>query len=113
MAEPPPLPSNVASSSISHLANPPRTCTSGLAIASLLFGIFSILGGFVAVVPAVLSVVTGHLALRDCPPHGLCKGRGLALAGLILGWVSMVPWAVFSFVVFSFFVVWVFVSLLL
>lgn len=65
-----------------------RSETCGLAIASLICGIagitcFSILAG----IPAV---VTGHLALgRIKRAAGALAGRGIAIAGLVLGYISI------------------------
>lgn len=63
--------------------------TSGLAVGALVAGIVGLMLGFctfgVASVPAV---VLGHLALTDT--HGERKtGRGMAVAGLALGYVGL------------------------
>lgn len=66
--------------------------TSGMAIASLVFGLLAILFSFLAGIPAV---VFGHLARSDIQKSGgRVKGSGMALAGLILGYlfgVALVP----------------------
>ena len=64
-----------------------RPGTNGLAIASLVLGILWLywLGSIVA-------VVLGHMALRQikkAPPHQQPEGRGLAIAGIVLGWVGI------------------------
>ena len=57
---------------------PPRPRTSGFAIASLVLGI---IGG------VVLSLVFGYIALSQIKKSGgTLGGRGLALAGVTLGW---------------------------
>lgn len=59
--------------------------TSGLAIASLVTGIL-----FCFVVTPVVAVVLGHLALdqiRDS--DGRISGRGMAIAGVTLGWIFL------------------------
>jgi Domain of unknown function (DUF4190) len=64
---------------------PPSTKTSGLAITSLVTGIL-----FCFVVTPVVAVVTGHLALdqiRDA--DGGISGRGMAIAGVTLGWIFL------------------------
>lgn len=63
--------------------------TSSLAIVSLIFGIL----GWVMLpgVGAIVAVICGHLAraeIRRDPP-GTVEGDGMAIAGLILGWVSI------------------------
>lgn len=63
--------------------------TSGMAIASLIFGIFFIF--FPMPIPAV---VFGHIALSQIKKSaGRLGGRGLAIAGLVLGYlgIAMIP----------------------
>jgi hypothetical protein len=55
------------------------TKTSGLAIASLVFSLIGPVGS----IPAV---ICGHIALRRVEKTSALKGRGLALAGLIIGY---------------------------
>ena len=61
-------------------SEPARTC--GLAIASLVFSLV----GPIGCIPAV---ICGHLALRKIEKGVLFKGRGLALAGLIIGYIVL------------------------
>jgi hypothetical protein len=64
--------------------------TSTLAVVSLVFGIATWL--VLPLVGAVVAIVCGHLArgeIRRTPPPGM-DGDGLALAGLILGYVHLV-----------------------
>ena len=56
--------------------------TSGLAIASL---VLSLIGPF-GCIPAI---VCGHIALRKIRKDARVQGRGLALAGLIIGYVGL------------------------
>ena len=60
--------------------------TNGLAVASLCCGVGQIFFWFVAAIPAV---VLGHMARRQIRRTGE-DGAGLALAGLILGWIGIV-----------------------
>lgn len=62
--------------------HPPQRRTSLLAVLTLVFGIL----GF-----GVVPVVTGHIALSQLKRTGE-EGRGLALAGLILGYVTLAGW---------------------
>ena len=74
-------------------AYPPRT--SGMAIASMVLGITSIVAltcccgtGFI---PSVLAVVFGHVALyqiRRAP--GRLEGSSMAIAGLVCGYIGLV-----------------------
>lgn len=63
--------------------------TSGTAVTSLVFGILSwVLLPFIG---AVVAIITGHMAraeIRRSAP-GTVEGDGLALGGLILGWVHI------------------------
>ncbi|HEX7960128.1 MAG TPA: DUF4190 domain-containing protein [Terriglobales bacterium] len=60
--------------------------TSGKAVTSLIFGLLS----FLFSIPAgIVAVVFGHLARRDIKTStGRLKGDGIALAGLIMGYLS-------------------------
>lgn len=63
--------------------------TSSMAVVSLIFGIlaWTLLPG----IGALVAVICGHSAraeIRRAPP-GSMEGDGLALAGLILGWVQI------------------------
>lgn len=65
--------------------------TSGLAIASLVLSCLSILLGPFGCLPGI---VCGHLARRDIrrnPDHG---GIGIALAGLIVGYLFLIMFVV-------------------
>jgi carbonic anhydrase/acetyltransferase-like protein (isoleucine patch superfamily) len=60
--------------------------TSGLSIASLVLGILWI-GGL----GSILALIFGYVAKRDIKrSHGRLSGRGLAIAGIVLGWVGTV-----------------------
>lgn len=58
------------------------------AVAALVLGIVSVLGGVFLVVPPVLALRFGHQVLRDTG-DGLHGGRWMAVAGLILGYVAL------------------------
>jgi len=61
--------------------------TNGLAIAALVLGIASYVLWFLAV-PAILALVFGYIAKRQIDEsQGAQGGRGLAIAGIILGWI--------------------------
>ena len=64
--------------------------TSGTAIASLIFGIVAWFG--LPVIGAIVAVICGHIArgeIRRMPP-GTIEGDGMAIAGLILGYLQLV-----------------------
>ncbi len=67
-------------------AQPLEAITSWMAAASLILSFFSLL-----VIPAVLAIVFGHLSRKKIKRSaGKLKGRGLALAGLVLGYLFVV-----------------------
>lgn len=59
--------------------------TNGLAVASLACGVGQVMFWFLAAIPAV---VLGHMARRQIRQTGE-DGAGMALAGLILGWIGI------------------------
>jgi hypothetical protein len=63
---------------------PPPARTSGLAIASLVLGLL-----WIYWIGSVLAVVFGHIALNEMRKNPLVTGRGLAVAGLILGYLGL------------------------
>jgi type IV pilus assembly protein PilA len=59
--------------------------TSGKAIASLIFGLF-----FFMFPASILAIIFGHISLSDIRKSaGRLKGRGIAIAGLILGYLGI------------------------
>jgi hypothetical protein len=64
----------------------PVAGTNGLAIASLACGLVQCLFGPVTAIPAIMF---GHVALHQIKRTG-GQGAGLALAGLILGWATVI-----------------------
>ncbi|MFE9959157.1 DUF4190 domain-containing protein [Micromonospora sp. NPDC005299] len=74
--------------------------TSGMATASLVLGILGVLGGWCLFgLPCVLAVILGHLALRETR-DGMRAGHGMAVAGLVLGYVFVGPMILFTVMVF-------------
>ncbi|MFF4811013.1 DUF4190 domain-containing protein [Micromonospora chersina] len=74
--------------------------TSGMATASLVLGILGVLGGWCLFgLPCVLAVILGHLALRETR-DGMRSGHGMAVAGLVLGYVFVGPMILFTVMVF-------------
>ena len=69
--------------------------TSGLATASLVFGLISIMGGTCLIFPPFLAVWFGHGATRETRT-GKRGGHGMAVTGLILGYIGAVGWIVLA-----------------
>ncbi|MEP7097025.1 MAG: DUF4190 domain-containing protein [Dokdonella sp.] len=78
------------------------TRTSTLAVVSLIFGILCWIG--LPFIGAVVAVICGHSArgeIKRAPP-GMIEGDGMAIAGLILGWIhlALCVLVVFAFLLF-------------
>jgi len=74
----------------------PQAPTSNWAVVSLSLGIGGLLLGWCLLgIPCLLAIVFGHMALNDMKIKAQ-SGRGLAITGLVMGYVGVVP-AVFVF----------------
>lgn len=81
----PPYPPQVVQHVVA--ASPP---TSGWAVTSFVFGILGVLRGFCLFgIPCVIAVISGHAELIDA--RNGKGGRGLALAGLVMGYLFVAP----------------------
>lgn len=71
--------------------------TSGLALTSLICGVTgaALFWLFVTMLASIVAVITGHLALRQIKANPALGGRGMAIAGLIMGYI-MVAFMLFS-----------------
>jgi hypothetical protein len=72
---------------------PTGPATSNLAIGSLTCGCLALLLWFLTSIPAI---ILGHLALREIKQTPDLKGRGLALGGLIIGYLMTVLTVAFA-----------------
>jgi hypothetical protein len=67
------------------------TTTNGFAIASLVLGIIPV----VPIVGSILAIIFGNVGKTQIDTSGgRERGRGLAIAGITLGWVSTVGYAI-------------------
>jgi Domain of unknown function (DUF4190) len=74
----------------------PHTRTNGFAVASMILGIVGAVGMCVFVVPSLLAIIFGAVALSQIKNHPeTYSGRGMAIAGLVLGIVALVALALF------------------
>jgi hypothetical protein len=65
--------------------------SSGVATASMVLGIVGLLLGWCSCgIPALLAIILGHMGLNQTR-NNQKSGRGMAIAGLILGYVVIVP----------------------
>ena len=75
--------------------------TSSLAIASLVSGILG--WTLLPFIGTLVAIVTGHMARGEIRRSaGALDGDGLAIGGLILGWLSALVWIVGIVVLFMF-----------
>ncbi len=102
MSQPPPVPNDDPPTPLSYGQAYPRPApgaaypgeafapakTSGAAVASLVLGIL----GCVPAIAGLLAVILGIVGLRSTGRPGV-RGRGLAVAGLILGGLSLLGWS--------------------
>ena len=70
--------------------------SSGLAITSMIMGIISLMGAALLVFPPILAVIFGHVSLSKCKKDPTLGGRGMGIAGLVMGYVAIVPGLIFS-----------------
>jgi hypothetical protein len=62
----------------------------------MVLGIVGLLGGWCLLgIPCVLAIFMGHFAIRECRTEGK-QGEGMAVTGLVLGYVCVLPAAIFS-----------------
>lgn len=65
----------------------PRQTTNGFAVASLVLGVAVLCTGPIG---GILAVIFGNVALnRIDRAQGAEKGRGLAIAGIVFGWIAI------------------------
>lgn len=64
---------------------PTQAPTNGMSVAALVLGILGI---------APLAVIFGHIAARDIRNNPPQSGHGMAIAGLVLGYVVLATWAI-------------------
>ncbi len=63
--------------------------TPGLAIASLILGILSLAGMSLLILPPILAIVFGHVAHSRISKDSRLTGGGLAIAGFVMGYASI------------------------
>ena len=77
-----------------------RQRTNGFAVTALVLGLTTFCTLFVT---GILAVIFGNLALgRIARSQGAEKGRGMAIAGIVLGWVSIATLAGLAIAWFSY-----------
>jgi len=74
------------------VTQPPRT--SGLAITSMICGILGIIIPYLGFILAILGIVFGAIAIHQTGSQPNLGGRGMAIAGLVLGIIAIALWAI-------------------
>jgi hypothetical protein len=71
--------------------------SSTLAVWALITGVVGVLAGWCLLgLPCVAAVILGHLAVNQTK-DGRITGRGMAVAGLVLGYVALIPAVILTF----------------
>jgi Domain of unknown function (DUF4190) len=79
-----------------YLVAAPQPPSSGMAVASMVLGIVGLLSSCCALgIPSLLAVIFGHVAIRETK-SGVKSGHGMAVAGLVLGYVFFLPAVILS-----------------
>jgi hypothetical protein len=81
-------------------STPPALPTSTLAIISFIAGLVGIF--FMPFIGGIAAIVTGNMAHKETrsfpPTHG---GDGLATAGMVMGWLSLLIWIIICCLIIS------------
>jgi hypothetical protein len=64
--------------------------TSGASVVTLILGLITFFGGFLLLFPVAVTWAVGHVALKETK-DGRMSGRGMAVAGNVLAWLSFLP----------------------
>jgi Domain of unknown function (DUF4190) len=86
---PPPMPGGPptvypAQQHVVHYQYTPAGRTSGLAIASMVLGIL-----WIYWIGSILAIIFGHIAINQARRDETLRGKGMAIAGLVLGYVGL------------------------
>ena len=80
----------------------PQPLSSGWAIASLACGVAGFVGA--GLIGSVLAIIFGYIGLNEIKKSGdVMQGRGMAIAGLVMGYVGAALSLIFIVVYFGFF----------
>jgi hypothetical protein len=103
-APPPPMPQPygmVPPQGYLPFAVPVAPPSSGVSTASMVLGIIGLVASwFLFGIPSILAVILGHAGISDTK-HNRRSGRGQAVAGLVLGYVVVVPGLIVTLAVFG------------
>lgn len=87
-----PVPASIpATPPLPGVPAPTNSPTSNLALWSLICGVCSLLCGLLTAIPAI---ILGHMGLSEIKKNPALKGHGMALSGLIIGYIVVVLFVV-------------------
>lgn len=81
----------------------PAAPTNTLAVVSMIAGIAGIV--ILPIIASIAAIITGHMALSKLKTSGE-QGRGMAMAGLIMGYVGVAFGVLFVILMFALFLPW-------
>lgn len=74
---------------------------SGMATASMVFGIIGLVFGWcMCGIPSLIAIILGHIGMGQTR-EGRLGGRGMAIAGLVMGYVLIIPTVILTFFLFG------------
>jgi hypothetical protein len=73
---------------------PPQT--DGFAITSMVLGIIAVITCYFGAFPGIIAVIFGHLSLSKMKRDPLLGGKGMAVAGLVTGYIGIAVSIVFG-----------------
>jgi len=74
---------------------------SGVATASMVLGIIGLVFGWcMCGIPSLIAIILGHMGIAQTRDNRL-GGRGMAVAGLVMGYVLIIPTIILTFLLFS------------
>jgi hypothetical protein len=80
--------------------NYPQGVSNGLSLSSMIIGIASIVGFGALIVVPIAGIVLGHMGLRRESP----RGRGLAIAGLVMNYLALAGYALVWLIIAAIFI---------
>ncbi len=89
-----PVVTTPATRGAAHYPTTPVAPTEPLAIWSFVLSLLGVLGVCCGPIPLVAGVICGHLALPKFRARPDLQGRGLAIAGLVIGYIAIAGWLI-------------------
>ena len=96
-SQPPRLPDPPPPPGVPLHSQPAQAATNGMAVASLVLGITAAILGILlfplGIVCGILAIVLGFVGKGNAAQTGV--GRGMAIAGIVLGWIGVAVLVIF------------------